>query len=314
MARPVIPLDRLSRVARAFLITLVLNAAVAAAKIIYGIMSGCLSMTADGFHSTLDGSSNVVGLVAIRMAKRPPDRRHPYGHHKFEAVAAMTISFLMFATAWHVGEEVVHRLREEGLGPIVTQTSFLVMLLTLTVNVFVYTYERRVGRETSNQLLLADSQHTLSDILVSCSVIVSLVVSKVGYPQADLVVGIIVMGAVARVAYGIIMSSLGVLADAAAIDPGLAQSVASDVPGVVNAHKIRTRGLQDRVYIDLHVQVDPEMHTHDSHDVAHRVEEALRERIPGIVDVTVHVEPAADPPGEATNSGLSTNANGTNHL
>ena len=95
-------------------VVLVLNLAVAAAKLVVGWLSSSISMVADGFHSLTDGASNVVGLIGMSIADRPPDEDHPYGHRKFETLAALIIGALLSLTAWEVLKSLTHRLREGG--------------------------------------------------------------------------------------------------------------------------------------------------------------------------------------------------------
>jgi cation diffusion facilitator family transporter len=124
---------------------LVLNLIVAAAKIAVGLLTRSLAMIADGFHSTLDASSNVIGLFGNALAARPPDDSHPYGHERFETIATLAIGGLLLAAAVEIIRSVLQRLSTGGQ-PEVTAMSFAAMLVTLAVNVGTLFYERRVGR------------------------------------------------------------------------------------------------------------------------------------------------------------------------
>src|SRR6185436_9879552 len=109
-----------------------LNLLVAVAKLFAGYLTGTLSLLSDGFHSLFDGSSNVLGLIALTVAGREPDDGHPYGHRKFEA---MGIGFLLLATAWELGSLLLARL-QSGSMPIPSPIGFIAVALTLVVNVF----------------------------------------------------------------------------------------------------------------------------------------------------------------------------------
>ena len=127
------------QVRQVLLITLALNLVVAFSKILIGVVSGALAITADGFHSLVDGSSNVVALVANRIAGQPPDAEHPYGHRRFETIAALAIGAFLLLTAWEIVGSALERLGGSGETPQITPLTFAVMLATLAVNLFITT-------------------------------------------------------------------------------------------------------------------------------------------------------------------------------
>src|SRR5512145_293671 len=153
-----------NQVRRVLVITLMLNIIVAVSKIIIGLVSGVLSITADGFHSTVDGSSNIVALVANRLASRPPDEDHPFGHQRFETIAALGIGGFLLVTAFEIVSGALERLQGGGDPPEITPLTFAVMIGTLLVNLFVTWYEAREGRRLSSVLLTADAAHTRTDV------------------------------------------------------------------------------------------------------------------------------------------------------
>lgn len=268
-----------------------LNLAVAVAKMLYGALTRSLAMTADGFHSLFDGTSNVIGLVGIFIASRPADREHPYGHAKYETYASAGIGLLLAVAAWRVGVESVRRLLAGGAAPDVNAGSFAVMLATLAVNFGVSTWERRAGKRLKSDLLLADASHTGSDILVSLGVIAGLLAVRAGYPLADPVLGLVVCGFIARAALRVFKSVDETLSDRARLDPREVEAVALSVAGVLGCHDVRTRGTASHVAVDLHVQVDPQASVTDGHAIAEAVERAVCERFSEVSDVIAHVEP-----------------------
>ena len=173
-----------------------LNLAVAAAKYFYGLASGSISMQADGFHSLFDGTSNVIGLIGLAVAIRPPDRDHPYGHAKYETYAAAVIGAMLLLAAWKVGSVALARLTGGGEPPRIDAGSFVVMIATLVVNIGVATWERRMGKKLRSELLIADASHTGSDILVSVGVLVGLVAVRLGWPLADPLLALLVAAAI----------------------------------------------------------------------------------------------------------------------
>lgn len=268
-----------------------LNWAVAAAKIIYGILSRCSSMTADGFHSLSDGASNIIGFIGIHFACQPTDKDHPYGHKKYETLFSLVIAALLFVVAYNLTKQGIERLYHP-VAPLVDIRNFIVMFLTLATNIWVMRYERAKGRQLHSDILVSDSLHTKADIFTSLSVIVTLAVIKLGYPMLDPMVTILIAGFIIHAGWQIIKESSAVLCDTAAIlDDKKITSIVLSVKGVKNCHKIRSRGRPDDIYIDLHVQVHPDMHIDNAHKVSYAIEEALKKNIPEITDVVVHLEP-----------------------
>jgi cation diffusion facilitator family transporter len=281
---------RLKKVRRVLYYTLFLNIVVAVMKILYGYKIDSISMFSDGFHSLFDGTSNIIGLVGIWIASRPPDEDHPYGHKKYETLSTIAVAVLVFFAGFEILKRAYTGLKEPHVID-VTATGFMIMTLTLCVNIWVMTYERKKGRELKSDFLIADSLHTNSDIFVSLSVIVSLVAAKIGYPVVDVIAAVIIGILIVRMGYSILKSATPVLTDAARIDPDEIKNLVKGIGGVRECHEIRTRGKEDSICIDLHVLVDPETTTRESHDVAHAVEEAIKKSFPSVMDVVVHIEP-----------------------
>ncbi len=284
--------EHYSRIKSVLIWILVLNWAVAAAKILYGLFTHCVSMTADGFHSLSDGASNIIGLIGISLACRPSDADHPYGHRKYETFFSLCIAGMLGIVCFHLIEEGIKRFRNP-ITPEIDVMSFIVMVVTLTINVLVMKYEYKEGKTLQSDILVSDSMHTKADILTSLSVIVTLVMIKLGYPILDPIVTIIIAFFIAHAAFEILQQSSKVLCDTAVIiDVKRIVDIVLGVEGVKTCHKIRTRGRPDDIYIDLHVQVNPGMHIDKAHKISYLIEEALKKNIPEVTDVVVHMEPA----------------------
>jgi cation diffusion facilitator family transporter len=282
---------RVDAIRRVLWIILILNFMVAFAKLGYGVFTHSVSMTADGFHSMSDGTSNIIGLLGMAIAVRPADRDHPYGHSKYETFASAVIGVMLLLAAWRVGSSAIERLMNPGEPLTVDALSFVVMFVTLAVNIFVARYERAVGKRLGSEILVADSSHTSSDILVSIGVIIGLVFVKLGFPIADPLIGLVVAGFIVAAAWSVFRSANETLADRARIAPAAVKDVALKVEGVLGVHNVRTRGPASEVYVDLHVQVDPTVTVAEGHATAERVEKAICDEIEQVADVIAHLEP-----------------------
>ncbi len=274
------------------LLILLLNWIVAGAKIIYGLVTKCASMTADGFHSLSDGASNIVGLIGITIACRPSDADHPYGHRKYETFFSLCIAGMLAIVSYQLIEEGIRRFRQPII-PQIDVMSFVVMLVTLAINIIVMKYEYKKGKSLKSDILISDSMHTKADILTSLSVILTLIMVKLGFPILDPIVTMVIALFIAHAAFEILQQSSRVLCDTAVIiDVKKITDIVLSVEGVKTCHKIRTRGRPDDIYVDLHVQVNPGMHIDKAHKISFLIEEAIKKNIPGVSDVVVHMEPA----------------------
>ncbi|MBW6469654.1 MAG: cation diffusion facilitator family transporter [Methanosarcinaceae archaeon] len=283
--------NRFEKVRKILIVILLLNLFVAISKIAYGIISNTLSMQADGYHSLFDGVSNIIGIIGIQIASRPPDKNHPYGHRKYETMASIAIAMLLL----FVGVEILHSSIDRfmtGAQPQITSMSFIVMVTTIMINLFVTIYEHRKGVQLNSEILIADSMHTRSDIYVSLSVILGLIAIEMGYPIIDPFIALIIAIVIVRAGILIIRQSSYTLCDVSRIDDKAICCIVAAMEGVEECHNIRTRGGADDIHIDLHVKVNPEMHTYKAHALAHDVEKRLKVSFVGVSDVVVHIEPA----------------------
>lgn len=272
---------------------LVLNFLVAAAKIIYGIMTKTSSMTADGYHSLSDGTSNIVGLIGIWIASKPADENHPYGHYKFETLATVIIGLLLFFVSFQILTQAYDRFRNPEI-PEINAISFVVMIVTLLINIAITTYESRKGKELKSVILISDAQNTRSDIYVSLSVIVSLIASKFSLTIVDTIVAVIIAILIIKAGLEVLIPSINVLSDASVIEPEKIQDIVMGFPNVIYCHKIRTRGKENYIMLDLHVGADKKISLEQGHTLSHDIKDKIIHEFQDIREVIIHMEPAED--------------------
>ena len=270
---------------------LIANLVITIVKIALGTVTGALAVVADGFHSLVDSSSNLVGLAAIRLAARPADDRYPYGYQKYETLGALGIGGLLLVAAWEIVKTVIDRVLN-GSQPEITWVTLALVILTFPVNLGIVIFETRAGRRLNSEILLADATHTRTDLYVTASVIASLIGVWLGLAWLDLIVALGVVALIVRAAFGILRGAAGPLADVVGLDPQKVEDTALKVPGVRAVHNTRSRGTSDAIFVDLHVKVDPVMNTSQAHAVASEVERRIRLEFPKVVDAVVHIEPA----------------------
>ncbi len=282
--------SRYEQIRFVLLLTLLANAAVAISKLGFGVAIRSLSLIADGFHSLLDCTSNIVGLVGIALSKKPPDEKHPYGHRKFETLAAMGISFLLAFAAIEIVENAVRRLLSPqliGWSPV----TIGILLLTIGVNLAVSIYERRKGEQLRSEILIADSYHTRSDFYGALLVLLALVTAPAGLSWADPVAALLIVILITRAAYQIVKDAVASLADSARVDVEALRACVDAIAGVEQSHRVRTRGVAGEVFLDMHVRVDPEMPADELHRLEHEIGAIIHRQFSEVRDVMIHFEP-----------------------
>jgi cation diffusion facilitator family transporter len=294
--------DRYSAVSRVLFLVLWVNLAVAIAKIALGYLTGAVSILSDGFHSLTDSASNVVALVGVAIARRPPDANHPYGHRKFETMASVGILVFLILVLVQVLSASVDRFLNGG-SPRVFPEGIGLMVATLAINLAVVSYELREARRLGSEVLRADAKHTRSDVLTSIAVLGALFGVWFGYPLLDPLAALFVAGFIGHACWSIAREASGILSDQMVIAEEDVRTVVQSVTGVLGCEKIRTRGAADHAFLDLHLWLDGATPLQDAHATSHIVKDRLMTRFPQLADVVIHIEP---PPQSTPNSHLQT--------
>ncbi|MHA1506823.1 MAG: cation diffusion facilitator family transporter [Candidatus Asgardarchaeia archaeon] len=285
--------NRNKEIIKVLVIILALNYSIASVKLLYAMLVNSIALMADGIHSFLDGISNILGIVAMLISSKPVDESHPYGHEKFEFIASFSIGFMVILAFLEIISQSIGRL----FNPVEIYTgldSLTILFLVLFVNIFITKYEESKGKELMSEVLIADSRHTLSDVIATISVILSFSINMVGIKGIDPFIAIIISFIILKSGYEIVKRSIVPLSDASVIDARRVREIALSVKGVLDCHKIRSRGSLNKIFIDCHIVVDPNMKIVDAHNLCDAVEKKIKEEIQNVEDVTVHIEPAED--------------------
>lgn len=289
--------DNRTEVRKVLLITLGLNVLVMLIKVVVGTWTGSLSLLADALHSVTDSANNVLGLITNRLASPEPDRLHPYGHQKFDAVGALGIAAFLGVACFEILRGAIDRLLNGGKPVEIAGAELWLLLLVLGINIFVAFYERAVGIRIGSSILVADAKHTMSDIWVTILVIAGLIGVWQGnmwnLPQLqwlDVVLAFPVALLVLKSGWEVLTENLPWLVDEMAVAPEAIQAIAMQVPGVLNCHDIASRGVLGRqIFIEMHMIVDAE-----DVETAHRITEEVEARLQAKLAparILIHIEP-----------------------
>jgi cation diffusion facilitator family transporter len=273
---------------------LVINLGLGIVKLAGGIVGHSFALISDAVNSFGDVLTSLVVVLALRVAQRPPDDEHPYGHTRAEAIAGANVAVLVIVSALMVGWEALSRWPEEALVPEVW--TLWIAAANVLIKECLYHYKLRVGRRIESSALIANAWDHRSDAFCSLAVLVSLSIVRWGGPGwigADRVAALIVVAAIVWTAVGLFRKSASELMDVQA-DPqmvNLVRSVAQSVSGVRAVEKLWVRKSGLEYFVDIHIEVDQQLTVAEGHRIGHAVKDRLLGDFATLRDVLVHLEP-----------------------
>ncbi len=266
-------------------------------KCAVGLGAHSTALLADGLHSLVDLSTDLAALIGLKMAAKPRDDNHPYGHHRFASLSSLFIGLaLMIFCVWLIIGSVQQLLAENSTDP--TWPALAAAAVSLVLKEWLYVRTRRIARQEKSRLLLANALHHRTDSLSSALVFIALLAILLGGPQlafVDKLVGIMLGAWLGLEALKIIITTSNDLLDTAP-DREVINDIREHilpVPGAVAYHQFRARRVGDMLDVDLHLQVDGALSVDEGHEIARRVRENILQRHEEVLDVLIHVEPAS---------------------
>jgi len=266
-----------------------------AMKAVASIITGSIGIMADAVHSVIDLSGAVIGFIGIRIADKPPDERHAFGHGKAENIAGVIIAGLIFIAAGTIVYEAVKRLMVGGTVELVT-VGIYVTAAAIVINVITSWYILRVARSTDSIALEATGHDMLADVLSSCAVLVGLILIRLtGLVILDPIVALLVTIIIARTAYLTMRKSFGGLIDVRlpkAEEDEIVSSIMEHSGQVVGFHELRTRKAGSQRFIEFHLVVPKDTSVEEVHQLCDHLEQDIENRLHN-TSVTIHVEPCS---------------------
>ncbi|MGE3408978.1 MAG: cation diffusion facilitator family transporter [Pirellulales bacterium] len=281
-------------VTRAAWLGLGLNLALGLAKLIGGWLGDSFALLADAVNSLGDAFTTVVVLLALRIAQRPPDQEHPYGHSRAEGIAASNVALLIVLSALAIGWEAIQRIGSPHSPPPVW-TLFIAGINTV-VKECLYHYKVRVGRRTGSASIIANAWDHRGDALCALAVLLGLAANRWGgarFVWADEAASLVVVAVIVWSGVQLFRRSGSELMDVQAAPEVLARvrQIAQDVPGVQGVEKLWVRKSGLEFFADIHIEVDPQLTVAAGHRIGHAVKDRLVASLPALRDVLVHLEP-----------------------
>jgi len=271
-------------------ISAVANVILTVLKIAAGVLVNSTALIADGIHSFVDVLGSLLVWLGIRIASKPADPSHPYGHFKAESLAEMSVGLIIILSSLLILHEATLSLIN-GSVPAFEMYAILVALFSALVNEILARYKIRIGLDTRSSSLIAEGKHSRVDVLSSLSVVAGLILVYLGYWWADAVVAMAISVFIFQIGAGILKNSLDVLMDR--VDEEVivkVMSVMDKIEGVESVEFVATRGTWKSKVVEVHFTINPGMDAETIDAIEREIVDEIKGRIPGVVDVVAVVK------------------------
>jgi len=291
------PAELAERGMRSTLLGVAVNAVLATVKLVAGLLGNSYALIADAIESTTDIFSSMVVWAGLRVAAKPPDADHPYGHGKAEPLATAAVASALFLAALAIAIQSVREILTPHHAP--APWTLLVLALVVLTKETLFWFVLKVGDRIDSVAVQTDAWHHRSDALTSLAAFVGILVSWMGgpgYESADDWAALFAAAVIVFNAIHLIRPAIAELTDAAP-PPELESNIraaAQAVASVQALDKCHVRKMGFEFYVDLHVQVSADMSVREGHQIAHQVKDAIRHAVPKVADVLVHIEPVGE--------------------
>lgn len=278
--------------------TIIGNVALFIFKLIAGIVGYSMAMVSDAIHSLSDIISTVIVMIGIKMANKEEDDEHPYGHERFESVAAIILAGILVATGIGIGVKGLQTLFSGDYSSIIVPGTIALVaaIVSIVVKELMYWYTRKAAKAIDSDALMASAWHHRSDTLSSIGSFIGILGAQIGYPVMDAVAALIISFFIIKVGVDIFKEAVSKMTDTAADKETQEKiyQIALSHEHVLGVDKLKTRKFGNRTYIDIEIKVDGNISLYESHDIAQDVHDAIEEEILNVKHCMVHVNPDSD--------------------
>ncbi len=286
--------NREKAIIRASWISIAGNSILAVVKIILGLISGSMAVVADGIDSASDIATSFITLITARLLSKPPNIKYPYGYEKADTVATKLLSFVIFFAGAQLAISTVNRIIAGNVPGMPGYLAIYVTVFSIISKLILSVYLRRTGKNVNSAMLSANGRNMQNDVIISCSVLTGLIFTFIfNLPILDRITALAVSIWIMKVAIQIFFKTNVELMDGLS-DPVLyceLFNAVNKVEGAQNPHRVRVRKIGNFHMISMDIEVDPLMTVTDAHDIAQKVETEIRDGLPNVYDIVVHVEP-----------------------
>ncbi len=286
---------------RVSLVSIIANTVLAAGKAAAGIFAHSSAMVSDGVHSASDVFSSIIVIIGVRLSAKRSDRQHPYGHERFECVAAIVLAVILVVTGCFIGAAAFDSLRtgqyEQAVEPGIAALAAAIVSIAVKEGMFWYTryYARKIG----SGAVMADAWHHRSDALSSVGALIGIIGARCGYPFLEPLASLIICLFILKAAFDIFKDAVDKMIDRSCDEEteNALRSCVLEQEDVLVIDMLKTRVFGNRIYVDIEISADGSKTLYEGHAIAERVHDAVEKSFPRIKHIMVHVNPSAPDSG-----------------
>ena len=275
--------------------SIIINIIVSAFKLFAGVFANSAAMISDAVHSFTDLISTVIAVIGVRLANKKPDKEHPYGHERFECVATLVLSLLVFSVGIGTGWAGLQRIISEDFSDIAIPgvLALIAAVISIGVKESVYWYVRAAAKKIDSSALMADAWHSRVDGLSSIGSFIGILGARLGFPILDSVAAIVICLFIVKTAISIMQDAIGRMTDRACDDAVVdaMRKVIMTQDSVGGIDRLRTRIFGSRIYVDVDICVSTSLSIGEGHSIAQHVHDAIEHDFPKVKHCMVHVNP-----------------------
>lgn len=278
---------------RVSLVSIAGNAVLSLFKLLAGVLAHSGAMISDAVHSASDVLSSIIVIIGVKLSVRAPDKEHPYGHERFECVAAIVLAVVLAVTGLLIGYKAFGSIEGRGTQPMPGVLALVAAAVSIVVKEAMYWYTRFFGKRLNSASLMASAWDHRSDALSSVGALVGIAGARMGHPVMEPIASLVICLFILKAAYDIFRDAMGKMVDRAAdaeTEKSLTDCVLSEKE-VRGVDKLRTREFGSRIYVDLEIRLDGSMTLYDAHAIAERVHDRIEREFPSVKHIMVHVNP-----------------------
>jgi len=258
-----------------------------------GIVSNSSAMVADAVHSASDIFASVFVYISLKIAQKPADKEHPYGHGRAEVISTLVVVGMLVAAGVEIIRTALTTIRHGSLNS-PGNAAVYAAILSVLVNELMFQFTYRAGVKTNSPSTIANAMDNRSDAFSSIAALIGIIGAKLKYPVLDPVAGIVVALFIFKMSYNIAMDAVAQIMDESVGEKKIQEvtTLALTVNGVKNVHGIRVRQSGAAFLVDLDIVVDPKITVEMAHDIGESVREMIRVHMDKVSDVRVHIDPS----------------------
>lgn len=273
-------------------VSIVVNVFLSVIKIVFGIYGKSRALVADGFHSISDVITSIVVLVSIKLASKPADEDHPYGHGQIESISGNMIGLILIITALELIRDNITSIFKNEVKVMPKTLTLYIVIAAIVIKAILYIYKIRMGRRLKNEAIIADAKDHKSDVISSIGVLIGIILAIKIHPIFDMITGIIVGLIIGKEGFEIVFHTSNKIMDIQEKDfiEDVKEMIKQD-PEVYNVHDIYMKNSGEKIFLSFHVRVDGDMTVKDSHRIVDRLMDKIKGKHSHIENMVIHVDP-----------------------